>query len=317
MTDEATKTGIWAARVSKWYGSVTALSDVSVHIEPGVWGLLGPNGSGKSTFLQLVAGLLRPNLGELRVNGESPFDNPRVLQTLGFAPEADALYDDLTALEFVSGMAELHGIPRGEARDRARAILTTLGLDGAQDRRLGTFSRGMRQRAKLAQALLHEPRVLLLDEPLTGTDPHSKQVILEELRRRGQGGTLILFSTHVLHEVEALTEQVILIARGRLVAQGKTHEIRNLIHEHPHTIRVVCDRPRDLGSAMMATPSVVQVSFPEPRTVHFRTDDPEESYAALQQSAVLAAHEIESITSPDASLEALFHHLVERAGSAS
>ena len=154
------KASIVSVRASKWYGKVTALQDVTLKLDPGIWGLLGPNGSGKTTFMRLCAGLLRPSLGEVRVCGERPFANPRVLARIGLCPEADALYDDLNALEFVTSMARLSGYPEGEARDRAAKALADFGLESAMERAMGGYSRGMRQRAKLAQAVVHDPDVL-------------------------------------------------------------------------------------------------------------------------------------------------------------
>lgn len=306
---------VQAIRVSKWYRKVTALQDVSVQLEPGIWGLLGPNGSGKTTLMRLVSGLTRPSLGEIRVCGQSPFARPEVLRRIGLCPEADALYEDLTALEFVTSMAELSGYRRPEARERAAKALTDFGLDQAMERKMGGYSRGMRQRVKLAQSVVHDPDVLLLDEPLTGTDPASRQVILEQVRGRAKAGAIVLFSTHVLHEVEALTEQILLIARGRVVAQGKVHEIRDLLHEHPHHVRVDCDRPRELAAALLAEETgVFGVTFPSATEVEFETRDPERTYAAIAQRVVDGSFELRALTSPDATLEALFHYLVERSG---
>lgn len=301
-----------AVRLTKWYGKVTALTDVSLHLEAGIWGLLGPNGSGKSSFLNLAAGQLRPSLGEIRVGGEKPFANPRALSRIGHCPEADALYDELTGLEFVTAMAELAGHGRAEARDRAAASLEAFGLTKAMERPMGGYSRGMRQRAKLAQAVVHEPDVLLLDEPLTGTDPGSRQVILDRVRERAEDGGLVLFSTHVLHEVEALTDKVLLIARGQVVAQGEVHEIRDLLEEHPHHIRVVCDRPRELAAAMLVQPGVAGARFPDGETVEIETREPDAAYTAIAEVALRDGFHVRAITSPDATLEALFHYLVER-----
>jgi ABC-2 type transport system ATP-binding protein len=294
---------IRAVRLSKWYGRVTALQDVSLHLEPGIWGLLGPNGSGKTTFLRLVAGQLRPSLGEVRVCGLAPFGEVRALRRI-----------DLTALEFVASMAELSGYSRAAAKERAEAALDAFGLKKAMDRRVGGYSRGMRQRAKLAQSVVHEPDVLLLDEPLTGTDPTSRAVILEQLAKRAAAGAVVLFSTHVLHEVESLTEQVLLIARGQVVAQGRVHEIRDLLDEHPHHVRVVCDRPRELAAIVLDEPGVLGVRFPAEGAVEFETRDPDRTYAAIAKKAVEGRFRVQSLTSPDATLEALFHYLVERSG---
>lgn len=305
-----------AIRLSKWYGKVTALQDVTLRLTPGVWGLLGPNGSGKTTFMRLVSGLSKPSLGEIRVCGEAPFANPSVLRRIGLCPEADALYDDLSALEFVSVMAELSGYARKDARERAAQALTDFGLQQAMTRKMGGFSRGMRQRAKLAQSVVHEPDVLLLDEPLTGTDPTSRQLILDQVRRRADAGAVVLFSTHVLHEVEALTEQLLLIARGQVVAQGRAHEIRDLLHEHPHHIRVECDRPRDLAAAVLASDDdgILAIGFPSSSEVEFETGAPDRTYDTVARMIVEGRFEVRSLTSPDASLEALFHYLVEKSG---
>ncbi len=310
---------IRTVRLSKWYGKVTALQDVSLHLHAsgpntsGIWGLLGPNGSGKSTFLGLAAGQLRPSLGSIRVGGVSPFANPNVLAHIGLCPEADALYDDLSGLEFVSAMARLSGCRRQESRDRAAAALERFGLKNEMHRPIGGYSRGMRQRTKLAQATVHEPRVLLLDEPLTGTDPKSRSVILDQIRERAAQGCLVVFSTHVLHEVEALTEQVLLIARGQLVAHGHVHEIRDLLEEHPHHIRVVCSDSRRLAARLASEEQeIVGIRFPSESCVEFETTAPEATYAAITKALVQDEHRLESITSPDATLEALFHYLVAR-----
>lgn len=316
MSAKSDRPSVQAIGVSKWYGKVTALQDVSLQLSPGVWGLLGPNGSGKTTFMRLCAGLSRPSLGQMRVCGDAPFANPEVLRRIGLCPEADALYDELTALEFVSAMAELSGFSRGDARDRAAKALTEFGLDKAMERKMGGYSRGMRQRAKLAQTVVHDPDVILLDEPLTGTDPTSRHLILEKIRARADAGAVVLFSTHVLLEIEALTEQVLLIARGQLVAQGKVHEIRDLLDEHPHHVRVDCDRPRDLAAAVLAgePDGVIALSFPSPTEVEFETKSPDKTYDAIAKMVVEGRFEIRSLTSPDATLEALFHYLVERSG---
>jgi len=305
---------IRAVRLSRWYGKVTAISDVSLHLGPGIWGLLGPNGSGKTTFMRMIAGQIKPSTGKLEVCGLAPFGNAEVLRRIGYCPESDSLYDELTGIEFVSAMAELSGYPPATARKRAKDALEEFGLTDAVDRKMGGYSRGMRQRAKLAQAIVHDPDVLLLDEPLTGTDPTSRQTILESLRRRAGEGALVLFSTHVLPEIEALTDRLLLIARGQVVAQGEMSEIRELLDEHPHHIRVQCDRPRELASELLASEGgVVALHFPTEDMLEVRTWNPDETYRAIHRVVVDGKYKLRSLTSPDANLEALFHYLVERA----
>jgi ABC-2 type transport system ATP-binding protein len=303
---------IRAVRASKWYGSVAALSDVSFDVGPGVWGLLGPNGSGKSTLMRLTTGQLRPSLGELRVNGQAPFANPVVLSHIGLCPESDALYPHLTALEHVSLLGRMSGLAPAEAVRKARELLVQLGLGEALEVRVSAFSRGMRQRVKIAQSLVHDPDILVLDEPLTGTDPLSRSAILAEVRRRAERGALVLFSSHVLPEIEALTERVIVLVRGRLVALGGVRDIRDALDQMPHTIRIECDDPRRLGALLCAQPEVLNVRFAE-AALELDTRLPEPSYDAVGRLCLAHGVRVRAITSPDDKLEVLLTRLCERA----
>lgn len=298
--------------LSKWYSQVTALQSVTLDIEAGIWGLLGPNGSGKTTLLRLAGGLLKPSVGSIRVCGEQPFGNPRALQHIGVCPEADGLYEDLTGLEFVSLLGRLAGMEKKDALQRATACLSELGMADSKDRKTRTYSRGMRQRVKLAQAMVHEPKVLLLDEPLTGTDPTSRQMILGSIRRHADRGGLVLFSTHVLHEVEALTEQVLLLVRGQLVAQGNIQDIRLLLDEYPHQVHVRCKEPRELAKQLVNIDSVSAMRFASDDTLIVDTHQPDATYAALNRQLLDHDYQLASMTSPDANLQTLFHYLVGR-----
>lgn len=299
-------------RVSKSYGKITALQEVSLRLEPGLWGLLGPNGSGKSTLLALLAGQLKPTLGRVHVCGQAPFSSRAARAHLGLCPQQDALYDDLSAMEWVAGLSRLSGYSRTEATRRAEQVLTRFELEASMHHPLATFSRGMRQRAKLAQSMVHDPSVLLLDEPLSGTDTRSRKMILDEIHRRAEQGTTVLFSTHLLHEVQALTDRTLLLVGGRLVASGRAHEIRQLLTEHPHHIRIECEHPRDLGSEAMRIEGVCGARLLDAHTVELHARNPDSTYAALNRLLAQRAYGLRSLTSPDTGLEALFHHLVDR-----
>lgn len=305
---------IKAVGLGKWYGQVTALQDVSFRVEKGIWGLLGPNGSGKSSFLGLTSGQLQPSIGKIEVFGSAPFANPDVLKRVGVCPEADALPENLSALEFVSSMAELSGMRPTDAKEKATRALTQMSLQDAQHRRMGTYSRGMRQRAKLAQALVHDPDILLLDEPLTGTDPISRKQILDELERRASAGALVVFSSHILAEVETITDQLVLLVRGKLLAQGKSEEIRDLLHEYPHVIRIQCDAPRKLAASLAHEISIDQIAFRDNDEVEFHSSSPDAAFEAIAKAS--AAHDgiVHSLSSPETNMETLFHYLVARSG---
>ncbi len=305
-------TTIRAIGVSKWYGEVTALSDVSFEIGRGAWGLVGPNGSGKTTLMRAITGQLKPSLGELRVAGEAPFGQPRVLSHLGVCPEADALYDTLTGLEHVTMLSRLSGLTTMDADRRSRDMLSRLGLTEAQHRRVGEYSRGMRQRIKIAVALTHDPDIVILDEPLTGTDPISRSAILDEVRARADRGALVLFSSHVLPEIEALTDRVIVLARGRLAALGGVAEIRDALDEIPQKIRIDCEQPRRLAELLTTRSEIVALRFPEPGVLEIETSRADATYEAVCQLLLTLPGALTAISSPDANVETLLGHLTAR-----
>jgi ABC-2 type transport system ATP-binding protein len=304
-----------ARGISKWYGTVAALSDLSLEVQPGVVGLLGPSGAGKSTLLRLVVGQARPTRGALEVLGQRPFANPAVAAQLGYCPEHEGVYDGLTALEFVTLLARLHGIRADEARRRAEAALERTGLADVGDKPMGAFSKGMRQRAKLAQALAHDPALLVLDEPLNGCDPVGRAELMRLIRELGAAGKTVLVSSHVLHEVEAMTSEIRLLFRGQLLAEGNVHRIRELIDAHPHRIEIECDRPRDLGKSLLGEDHVLRVGIAGPRlTVETRT--PDAAYTQIAEAALAAGVAIARIHSPDDNLQAVFRYLTEHRAEA-
>ncbi|MBX9579917.1 MAG: ABC transporter ATP-binding protein [Gemmataceae bacterium] len=298
--------------VSKWYGNVIGLNKLTLHIPPGVTGLLGPNGAGKSTLLQLATGQLRPSQGTVRVMGQPVWDNPGLNKVVGLCPEQDAFYEWMTGHDFVRTCARLGGMGRGEARDAADRAMARVGMTEHMNRAIRGYSKGMRQRTKLAQALVHEPRVLFLDEPLTGTDPVARRDMIEVVRELAAGGASVLVSSHVLHEVQSLTQRIVLLHRGRLVAEGQVREIRDLIDKHPHRIVLVCDRHRELAARVAGWADVDGIKFLDGQSgLMVETRRPDEFYARLPAVSTggLALREVYS---EDDNLEAVFKYLVTR-----
>jgi ABC-2 type transport system ATP-binding protein len=297
-----------ADNCSKWYGHVLGVSDVTWHLKGGVVGLLGPNGAGKSTLIKMMAGLLRPSRGSLTVYGASPFHDVRVRRRIGYAPEHEKTWDELTALELVTYMARLAGVDDTTAPKAAADALAQMGMTDAQHRRVRGFSKGMRQRTKLATAIAHDPDFLLLDEPLTGVDPVARVDIVERIRALATAGKTVIVSSHVLYEIEALTSEIVVIYRGQLLAEGNVYEIRKLIDRHPHRIRVECDRPREVAAALASQDHVARIVF-ERAGVLIETRDPDRCYDEI--AAAVLAHRIDvtALSSPDNNLGAVFEYL--------
>lgn len=298
-------------RASRWYGPVIALNDVSASIQPGVTGLLGPNGAGKSTFLKLAAGQLAPSQGEVKVLGRPAWGSPEVFHRLGLCPEADAFWDGLTGLQFLTSLLRLTGFDEIECLHRAENALHQVSLLDAKDRKIGGYSKGMRQRVKLAQAIAHDPEVLLLDEPVSGMDPVNRRRVIDLVKRWGREGKTVVVSSHILYEVEAMTREVLLIHNGRILAEGDVREIRDLMDEHPHTVSLRARDPRLLARAVVGSPHVISLAFgPEGEWLTVQTARPDEFYGALPEAAVEAG--VSEMYSPDEDLESVFKYLVAR-----
>jgi ABC-2 type transport system ATP-binding protein len=302
-----------ADKCSKWYGHVLGVSDVSWTLRGGIVGLLGPNGAGKSTLIKMMAGLMRPSRGTLTVFGESPYDEIAVRRRIGYAPEHEKTWDELTALELVTAMAKLAGVPADRARVAAEASLAQMGMTYAKDRRVKGFSKGMRQRTKLATAIAHDPDFLLLDEPLTGVDPKARIEIVEQIRKLGEAGKTIVISSHVLYEIEALTTDIVVIYRGQVLAEGNVYEIRRLIDRHPHRIRVECDKPRAIATALAGEDHVARIAF-ERGAVLVETRDPDRCYEQIGDTVLAAGIAVSTLTSPDNNLGAVFEYLTGDGG---
>jgi ABC-2 type transport system ATP-binding protein len=298
--------------VSKWYGQVSGLNDVSVSIPPGITGLLGPNGAGKSTFMKLMTGQLKPSQGTIRVLGEAIWGNPPVFARIGFCPEQDAFYDRMTGLEWVTALVRLNGLDGADADAAAKRALERVDLMDAAGKKIGAYSKGMRQRVKLAQALVHDPELLILDEPLTGMDPLMRRKTIRLIKDWARAGKHIIVSSHILHEIEAMTSNILLINNGRIVAEGNVHQIRDLIDTHPHTVFVRGADPRALARKFMAEDDVLSLKF-EPGAVIVETSRPDHFYARLTNLAASGeAGRIDEVQSPDDNLQAVFKYLVKQ-----
>ena len=302
---------IAAKSLSKWYGNVLGLNDVSLEIEAGITGLLGPNGAGKSTFMKLITGQMRPNIGEVTIGGRSVWNNFPLFSSIGFCPEQDAFYEDVTGWEFLTGMIRFHGFPPEEAAERASRALATVELLGDKDRRIRSYSRGMRQRIKFAQAIAHDPGIIILDEPFNGLDPLGKRKLIRLVKDFRSQGRTILVSSHVLPEIEAVTSKIIMIHHGKILAEGDIHKIRDLIETYPHMISVRSNAPRALAAAFVGDASILKMSFgPDGRSLVVETHARDAFFGRLQSVVVEGGFEVEEITSPDDNLQAVFDYLV-------
>jgi len=300
-----------ADHLSKWYGQVIGLNDVSVSVPPGITGLLGPNGAGKSTFLKLVTGQLTPSKGSIAVLGEPIWNNPAMYLRIGFCPEQDAFYDRMTGLEWVTALVRLNGVSDEEAGALARRALDAVELTDSANKKIGAYSKGMRQRVKLAQALAHDPEFLILDEPLSGMDPLARRKTIRLVKEWARAGKSILVSSHILHEIESMTANILLINQGRILAEGNVHQIRDLIDEHPHTVYIKADEPRLLAREFLAQDDVLSLKF-EQDAVVVQTGRPDAFYARLTDLAAAGSFgAIHEVTSPDDNLQAVFKYLVK------
>jgi ABC-2 type transport system ATP-binding protein len=302
---------ISADHVSKWYGQISGLNDITLTVPPGVTGLLGPNGAGKSTFMKLVAGQLRPSKGVLTVLGEPVWANPALYARIGFCPEQDGFYERMTGLEWVAALVGLNGAGEREAIEAAHRALDLVELRDAAHRKIGAYSKGMRQRVKLAQALAHDPELLILDEPLSGMDPLARRKTVRLVKDWSRAGKSIIVSSHVLHEIESMTSTILLINQGRILAEGDVHHIRDLIDEHPHTVCIKAGQTRLLARALLSYDDVLSLKLEEGAVV-VQTARPDAFYARLTRIAASGEFgAIDEVTSPDDNLQAVFQYLVK------
>lgn len=294
--------------VSRWFGNVVAVNDVSMTIGPGVTGLLGPNGAGKSTLISMMAGFLGPSSGTVTLDGERLHGRPEVYRRLGLVPERETLFDYLTGRQFVVANAELQDLPR--PREAADAAIALVEMADAQDRSIATYSKGMRQRIKMAAALVHEPSVLLLDEPFNGMDPRQRLQLMELLRRMGADGRTVLFSSHILEEVEQVARQIEVVVSGRHAASGDFGAIRRLMTDRPHRFVLRSSDDRALAAALLADPSVRGVRLRPEGGLELEAADFGRFTETLPRTARDRGLRLLEVTPTDESLESVFSYLV-------
>jgi len=298
--------------VSKFYGKVLGLNDITINFGRGITGLLGPNGAGKSTMIKLMTGQIKPNIGTISVLGEKVWNNPRLNTRLGYCPEQESFYDNMTGLEFVSYLARLDGIRKSDARKRSVEVLKKVDLHRDMNRAVGGYSKGMKQRAKIAQSLVNDPELLVLDEPLAGTDPLGRVNILDLIKDLAVEGKHLIISSHVLYEIERITDEVVLINNGKLVASGNIHEIRDSMDRFPLTVRIRTGDSLTLSRLLIGMSIVSSVSYGDDRnTLLARTTDPGRFYPAFQAMIQDRGIKITEIDSPDDNLDAIFKYLVD------
>ena len=298
-------------KASRWYGPVMALNDVSFELGPGVYGLLGPNGAGKSSLLKLASGQLRPSQGTVELLGRPAFGSPEVFHSVGLCADTDAFFEEFTGLQFLAALLSLNGFTPGESEKLATEAIETVDLKDAMHRKVGAYSKGMRQRIKLAQALAHRPPVLFLDEPLTGMDPQNRRRISDLMRRLGDEGRTVLVSTHILHELEQVTRRVLLIHHGRVLAEGDLGEIRDLLDRHPRSVRIKARDTRGLARELVGIPDLVSLNL-EDSTGHLLAEikKPDAFFSRVQEFS--ATFGVEEMWVTDENLESVFSYLVSK-----
>ena len=296
-------------RVSKSYGRINALGGVSLGISGGVTGILGMNGAGKSTLFKLMMGKVKPSSGAVRLFGADPWKNPAPYSRIGFVPEHEKLHDWMTAFEFITTFSRLHGMTKKEAEIEAKRVLEFVSLGDVLHKKIGQFSKGMRQRVKIAHALVNNPELIVLDEPLQGCDPLARTTIMNVIKELGAMGRTVLVSSHILNEIERITEQIVILHRGRILALGNSHAIREMLDQHPHKIMINCENPRELAKELMQIEQVTGMSFVDSESLLIETKHLGEVHKQLPEIIINSKQKVTGIDNIDDDLESILKYL--------
>ena len=296
-------------RVSKSYGRINAVTSISLGLSGGVTGILGMNGAGKSTLFKLMMGKIRPSSGAIRLFGEDPWKNTAPYSRVGFVPEHEKLHDWMTAFDFVTTFARLHGLTREEAEKEATRVLKFVSLDDVMHKQIGQYSKGMRQRVKIAHALVNDPELIILDEPLQGCDPLARTTIMNVIKELGAMGRTVLVSSHILGEIERITEQIVILHRGRILALGNSHAIREMLDQHPHKIVLKCENPRDVAKHVIGIEQITGMSFQENSALILETNNLGDVHKQLPNLIVNSGFNVTGIDNPDDDLKSILTYL--------
>ena len=296
-------------RVSKSYGRINALGGVSLGISGGVTGILGMNGAGKSTLFKLMMGKVKPSSGAVRLFGADPWKNPAPYSRIGFVPEHEKLHDWMTAFEFITTFSRLHGMTKKEAEIEAKRVLEFVSLGDVLHKKIGQFSKGMRQRVKIAHALVNNPELIVLDEPLQGCDPLARTTIMNVIKELGAMGRTVLVSSHILNEIERITEQIVILHRGRILALGNSHAIREMLDQHPHKIMINCENPRELAKELIQIEQVTGMSFVDSESLLIETKHLGEVHKQLPEIIIKSKQKVTGIDNIDDDLESILRYL--------
>jgi len=298
--------------VSRWYGEVLGINKVTVDIYPGITGLVGPNGSGKSTIMNIICGLLWPGQGTVTVLDQPVDSSPDWRRMVGYCTQVDHFYENFTGQEFIEALLALRGYGRNWARRTALEALEQVSLTADRDRKIRTYSKGMRQRVKIALALAHQPEILVLDEPFNGLDPVGRHEMMHLFSEYAREGRTILISSHILHEIDRLTNRILMMSNGYVMAEGEVHQVRDLLRNHPFQVFMRCQEPRRLAALLLTHDSVSQVSIDDETTLSLATRDPDGFYLLLNDIIMREGIELDLVSLADENVQSIYDYLAGR-----